>query len=266
MLKQITTTEGRVYVSPNGKVYPSVTTVLDSMRSPEDTEKLNKWIRKQNMLAGINQGESATERRNAAAFRGTYVDEWVNRYLIKRYDTWPIEEPYSEHTEFIDPLVPVLPELGKPLQFADGTLSVQKPVFLDVPSGGYAGTLDFALYRPDSGLTLWDLTTHQPHRVLKIMWRGHENWQNRLAELNLYPYFVWRKILQTTAYSLALEHMYGISPDNLGVLIATPKRAYTINVQPCERDLAFYRWSEMIEQWHKKYDASVLMKAELKEE
>lgn len=68
--EQINSPEGRRYKTPNGDLYPSVTTVLGSIPNPYLTE----WIKK--------VGKEESERiANAAANRGTKIHNWCESYL-----------------------------------------------------------------------------------------------------------------------------------------------------------------------------------------
>lgn len=69
--EQITRPEGRRYVTPDGKIYPSVTTVLGIMSK----EKLVEW------RAKVGQ-EFADSYSKQAAERGTRIHEHCENYLL----------------------------------------------------------------------------------------------------------------------------------------------------------------------------------------
>jgi len=69
-LESVTTEDGRRYKTPEGKVYPSITTVLKHLSE----DSINKWKDK----VGEKEAEVVSRR---AAERGTYVHEMIEKYL-----------------------------------------------------------------------------------------------------------------------------------------------------------------------------------------
>lgn len=69
-LESVTTEEGRRYKTPEGNIYPSITTVLKHLSD----ESIQKWKEK------VGQKESEIVSRRAAE-RGTYVHEMIEKYL-----------------------------------------------------------------------------------------------------------------------------------------------------------------------------------------
>lgn len=66
----------RFYETPDGKFYPSITTVLGDTQSEEKKASLRKW----QMSLGMTKAQEATE---AAANHGTNVHSLAERYLKK---------------------------------------------------------------------------------------------------------------------------------------------------------------------------------------
>jgi genome maintenance exonuclease 1 len=73
MIEARMTSEGRVYETPEGKRYPSVTTVLGNR--PEKKKSLAEWRKR------VGE-QKATEISTQAARRGTSVHRLVEEYLI----------------------------------------------------------------------------------------------------------------------------------------------------------------------------------------
>jgi genome maintenance exonuclease 1 len=69
-LESVTTEEGRRYQTPEGNVYPSITTVLKHLSE----ESIQKWKKR----VGEKEAEVVSRR---AAERGTYVHEMIEKYL-----------------------------------------------------------------------------------------------------------------------------------------------------------------------------------------
>lgn len=68
--EQINSDAGRLYKTPDGNLYPSVTTVLSSYPNPH----LDEWIEKVGKVR-------AQQYANAAASRGTKIHEWCETYV-----------------------------------------------------------------------------------------------------------------------------------------------------------------------------------------
>ena len=86
-LSSNTTSKGRTYTTPEGNVYPSITTVLSGMNK----EHIQKWI--------DSIGEKEANRiKNKAADRGTKLHEVCEKYLL------------NEMTEF--KLTAIMPDIG----------------------------------------------------------------------------------------------------------------------------------------------------------
>jgi len=75
-LKSVTTDTGRFYTTPNGKKYPSVTTVIGSY---SDKTWLWEWQKRVGK-------EKAQEITNRAAVRGTAVHKMFEKYLMNDID------------------------------------------------------------------------------------------------------------------------------------------------------------------------------------
>lgn len=80
----------RFYETPEGKFYPSITTVLGATASPEKERALKSW----QASLGINE---AQKRTKAAADRGTAVHLLTERYLKKEQLIQP-----GEHFEQLE--------------------------------------------------------------------------------------------------------------------------------------------------------------------
>jgi genome maintenance exonuclease 1 len=71
--EQINSESGRRYKTPNGDIYPSVTTVLSSIPMPF----IDNWRRK------VGE-ETAKKISDAAAKRGSKIHGWCEQYLMKQ--------------------------------------------------------------------------------------------------------------------------------------------------------------------------------------
>jgi len=66
---------GRVYVCPDGRLVPSVTTVLDKTKSEEKKQALQNWRKR----VGVKEAAAIT---TAAAGRGTTMHKFLERYML----------------------------------------------------------------------------------------------------------------------------------------------------------------------------------------
>lgn len=94
-LEQLNTPDGRFYVTPSGKKYPSVTTILGKLPSPE----LDAWIERVGP-------EEAKRVGNKAATRGTRVHECCENYVLGKKNKFNMFE--SDVSDLFSNLKPYL--------------------------------------------------------------------------------------------------------------------------------------------------------------
>lgn len=95
-LEKIETQEGRRYVTPDGKVYPSVTTIFSLYE--------NKYLQEWKNIVGERQADRIAK---AAAARGTYIHERCEELIkgIEKPQTFAQRMLYWDQWEKFKPLV-----------------------------------------------------------------------------------------------------------------------------------------------------------------
>ena len=171
---------------PDGKVLPSVTTVLSSMAPVSKTMALINWRKR----VGADE---ANRRTRLAANRGTWLhavmEDWFGEEDIEHHlDKAPDWKPYFES------VLPFLETIQQPLllESAVGWYDEDKAI-------GYSGTLDMVAQMTDGSIALVD-------------------WKTSYKEKPDYQLADYKK--QLGAYSMAVEAMYGQPIDNAWCVIA----------------------------------------------
>lgn len=90
-LSQHTTSEGRKYITPDGKGLPSVTTILDYTKTEESKVALQKWRNR----VGVEKAKSITME---AAGRGTRMHKFLEKWVLTDTTGEPGSNPYSKQS------------------------------------------------------------------------------------------------------------------------------------------------------------------------
>jgi genome maintenance exonuclease 1 len=125
--------DGRKYVDPTGEKLPSVTTILDRTKPEESRRALAAWRRSVG-------DKKATEITNEAAFRGTMMHSFLERFMLGE-DPKPGSNFY--HQQSFKMAQAIMREYLMP--FMDETWGLEASLYYP---GIYAGTTDMAgVYR-----------------------------------------------------------------------------------------------------------------------
>lgn len=176
---------GRGYPVPGGP-YPSVTTVLDATKSPEDRAGLARWRE--------SVGEEEAERiRLAAAERGSALHQEIEDACL--FGTISSPSPWLESIR------------GEVEEYVASVSRLSERVVWH-PQYRYAGTLDGAGL-VDGRLVLWDWKSYLPSNPEK-----QAKPRGKRAE------HVRDHLLQCRAYAKALGYQDRVAVDELRVVVA----------------------------------------------
>ena len=213
MIQSFQTPQGRYYKTPYGN-YPSVTTILDATRSPEDADRLRKW---QHKLAKVHGHEQAEQQKNAARDRGTLIHEAIAQKLFGI--TPIIPDDIAPYWEQVKPVVAAITNPG----WCEH--SVYHPIHR------YAGTLDLICdWQNKPTLIDWK-TSHRPKMIKWI-----ESAQ-----------------LQTAAYTKAYEYIHGLPIKQTLIVVITPQRSQLFLFDRAEVDCHTGKWLERLKQFHDRH-------------
>jgi ATP-dependent exoDNAse (exonuclease V) beta subunit len=100
VIERVDTPSGRRYKTPEGNLYPSVTTIFSVDESPH----LNEWRER----VGAEEADKVTKR---AAMRGTYIHSQIEYYLKgEQAPADPIKKMF--YGELFKSIVPVIEKIG----------------------------------------------------------------------------------------------------------------------------------------------------------
>lgn len=174
---------GRVYVTPSGKVYPSVTTILGSTLPDEKRGFLEAWAKR------VGQDE-ADRISKEARDKGTAVHLMAERFLLGR--------PLREAGETFPPgAEESFNGIKLMLKKVDDVWGIEAPLYSD--EFEFAGTAD--LIGQYKGVP--SILDYKTSRRLKTA-----------EDIGDYK-------LQLTAYAIAHNEMYGTDIDQVAVLMTT---------------------------------------------
>lgn len=171
--------KGRFYVTPEGKHYPSITTILGAGEKP--------WLTEWRESMGQERADAEMKR---AADRGTAVHDMVEKYL----DNDP--DPTNGH--HIKNVVE-FKTLRMYLRRINNIVTQESPLWSDTMR--VAGRVD-CIGEFDGKLSLIDFKTST----------------NEKKSDQIQDYY-----LQTTAYALMFQELYGIQIDNLVIIMSVEK-------------------------------------------
>src|ERR1035437_6539077 len=100
-----TTTSGRYYLTPEGRKYPSITTILSKSKDQKDIDTLNRWKAR----VGPEEAQKITR---AAANRGTALHTLVEGY-IKAYGYNSVELENNQNAKLFKQIHPFLGRIGE---------------------------------------------------------------------------------------------------------------------------------------------------------
>lgn len=176
-LQRIDGPNGRLYVTPNGEKYPSVTTVLGSQ--PEKKSILETWKKR----IGLENAERISKQ---ASLRGTAIHKLMENYVLDEHiDTALMPTKKQIFNQ-------IRREIDKNLTVVRG---IELPLYSDTLR--LAGTVDM-IAEWNGVNAIIDYKTSS--RLKRKEW--------------ITDYFI-----QTTAYSIMVEELIGISVPNVVVII-----------------------------------------------
>jgi ATP-dependent exoDNAse (exonuclease V) beta subunit len=141
LIEQINSETGRRYSTPEGKHYPSVTTVLSFQEKPE----LAAWRKR------VGE-ETANRISRAATTKGSKVHEACENYLQGKETSWGIHE--ADAREAFQTFVPVLEKVNVVHAMETRMWSDKLEV---------AGTVDL-IVEADGELAIWDWKTSSRYK------------------------------------------------------------------------------------------------------
>ena len=190
--KRISINKKRYYIVegfpnvPDGKVFPSVTTVLSSMAPLSKVMALINWRKR------VGE-EEANRRTRLAANRGTWLhgvlEDWFMGEDIENHlDSVPEWKQYFNNVE------PFLAAIEKPVLIESAVAW-----YCEEDNQGFSGTLDMVAQMSNGGLALID-------------------WKTSYKEKPDYQLADYKR--QLGAYSMAAEQMYGIPVEEAWCVIS----------------------------------------------
>lgn len=220
-IKLHTQTEGeRIYIDDDGELYISNTSLLSKY---EDKTGLDSWI------ARIGE-EEATRIRDEASERGTLAHSEIEHYLehnicaanFSKYSKVAIDGFYGS-TEMV--------EMEGLVAFNDGKVR-------------FAGRFDQLLRIKPNTFRYIDSTESVPAKLLLC------DLKTKAKAPTLEFAYMFKHLLQSSAYVVAKELIEGISIDGIAIIFASPKTCKQVYLP---REHIDYYWNifySMLEDYH----------------
>ncbi len=205
----------RLYLTPDGRAVPSVTTILDKTKPAEAREALANWRR----AVGEQKAQQITTE---AASRGTRMHTYLEDYIKGNTLRESVTNPYAQQSLDMAKVV-----------IANGFPKIQEVWGSEVPlyfPELYAGTTDCCgLHEGDESI----LDFKQTNKPKKIEW--------------IDDYF-----LQLTAYALAHNEIHGTNIRKGVILMCSKDYEYQeFILEPRDFDMWTERWCSRVEQYYR---------------
>ncbi len=205
----------RLYLTPDGRAVPSVTTILDKTKPAEAREALANWRR----AVGEQKAQQITTE---AASRGTRMHTYLEDYIKGNTLRENVTNPYAQQSLDMAKVV-----------IANGFPKIQEVWGSEVPlyfPELYAGTTDCCgLHEGDESI----LDFKQTNKPKKIEW--------------IDDYF-----LQLTAYALAHNEIHGTNIRKGVILMCSKDYEYQeFILEPKDFDMWTERWCSRVEQYYR---------------
>lgn len=205
----------RLYLTPDGRAVPSVTTILDKTKPAEAREALANWRR----AVGEQKAQQITTE---AASRGTRMHTYLEDYIKGNTLRESVTNPYAQQS--LD-MAKVVIDKGFPkIQEVWGS---EVPLYFPEL---YAGTTDCCgVHEGDESI----LDFKQTNKPKKIEW--------------IDDYF-----LQLTAYALAHNEIHGTNIRKGVILMCSKDYEYQeFILEPRDFDMWTERWCSRVEQYYR---------------
>jgi genome maintenance exonuclease 1 len=205
----------RLYLTPDGRAVPSVTTILDKTKPAEAREALANWRR----AVGEQKAQQITTE---AASRGTRMHTYLEDYIKGNTLRESVTNPYAQQSLDMAKVV-----------IANGFPKIQEVWGSEVPlyfPELYAGTTDCCgLHEGDESI----LDFKQTNKPKKLEW--------------IDDYF-----LQLTAYALAHNEIHGTNIRKGVILMCSKDYEYQeFILEPKDFDMWTERWCSRVEQYYR---------------
>ncbi len=205
----------RLYLTPDGRAVPSVTTILDKTKPAEAREALANWRR----AVGEQKAQQITTE---AASRGTRMHTYLEDYIKGNTLRESVTNPYAQQSLDMAKVV-----------IAKGFPKIQEVWGSEVPlyfPELYAGTTDCCgVHEGDESI----LDFKQTNKPKKIEW--------------IDDYF-----LQLTAYALAHNEIHGTNIRKGVILMCSKDYEYQeFILEPKDFDMWTDRWCSRVEQYYR---------------
>ncbi len=205
----------RLYLTPDGRAVPSVTTILDKTKPAEAREALANW----RSAVGEQKAQQITTE---AASRGTRMHTYLEDYIKGNTLRESVTNPYAQQSLDMAKVV-----------IANGFPKIQEVWGSEVPlyfPELYAGTTDCCgLHEGDESI----LDFKQTNKPKKIEW--------------IDDYF-----LQLTAYALAHNEIHGTNIRKGVILMCSKDYEYQeFILEPRDFDMWTERWCSRVEQYYR---------------
>lgn len=210
-ITQIQTPNGGHYQTKLG-VFPSVTTILDATKSPEERDRLRKWQHKVDKVHGTG---SSNVQSQEARDRGTAI----HRIIACDFYGIPLPEITPELAPYWKSVQPIVKAIKNPGYCEHAIYHGEHR---------YAGTLDLiADWQGKTTIIDWKTS----HRLKKLSWLGDYT-------------------LQIAAYAKAYEWLHGVPVEQTLIVIITPERSQLFEFGAAEINQHWNSWLERLKQYY----------------
>ncbi|MCX8008227.1 MAG: hypothetical protein N3A54_00830 [Patescibacteria group bacterium] len=179
-LKRIENEQGfRFYQTPEGKLYPSITTVLGYRKK----EKLKGWVEK----VGADEAERVSKRSNQ---KGTEIHELIYKYLIDKENL--IETKYPALFEVLKPVLDLMEPEYMEISLWSDTLKVAGTVDFIGLFNKKPHIIDFKTFSVDGGEYDFDILNDYYLQVIAYSVMALERFDKKIQNLKILKINPWK--------------------------------------------------------------------------
>ncbi len=224
-MEQYFTEAGKYYRTPVGNL-PSVTTIIENMRPPEEKLRLQKW-----------RDKNSTVKQTAIKERGTFLHQQIENYFRSGYlpkvlNVDPTQYEQENPQNYWQQICRTL----KGHKTENLILGNNRPAIEYItyhPELKYAGTFDWLGYW-NGELTLIDFKTTRKHKQQK---------------------YLKDQKLQLAAYRIAIEFQFNLKISQAASIYFLPNQSQIFYLSNSELEEYSLRWQQIITEFYQKFSA-----------